>query len=611
VPRFRIVLTAALLGLAAPAHAGFFGAETLDGPSADIVRVGGADVARDGGSVVTYVKKVAGIDHVFAVRMVRGQWQGADRLDANLALPSSAPVVGVANRGQAVVAFVNNNQLYATVRRGRDTSWPAPVAIGPPGAASPSVDLSVNGVGYVVWSAGGDVRAATLARTARAWKLLATPVDIVAANDAGSGAGRPVVAASADGTGLAAWGENGHVYARRLLHTALSQYPQQLDVADLGGHVGGPADTPVVDITDDSSIGWVTFRQAFDNNATTRVLARRLVGSIYDPPIDVGAGAFGGEGAASPALDVAGEEGIATFASETAVTHTPAAATIYMDKLRAPFGLSQANAVAAQPAVATGETSQTAVAWFDGAVGAATVNARSFKRNEDVDPEITLSDSALGPADPAAGLVAASDKYGDTVIAFVQGSSGPRQGAVGNRRLVAAAWDRPPVNLIATTTYKWRTARPLGWERVSENWGGITYTVQVDDSNIGTTNKRSLSIAGKVADGVHKWRFIATDRRGQAGMSLERTLRIDSRGPTAKIKVKGRKTPGNVLQIIVDANDAGSGVRSVKVDLGDGSPATFGSAHRHAFARGTYRISARLVDKLGNARVVSRRLKVS
>src|SRR5207253_11416563 len=102
------------------------------------------------------------------------------------------------------------------------------------------------------------------------------------------------------------------------------------------------------------------------------------------------------------------------------------------------------------------------------------------------------------------------------------------------------------------------TARPLGWEPVREVWGGITYTVVMDGRPIGSTGKTSFSIAGRVSDGVHRWSLVAADRRGQTGTTPARTLRIDSRGPTAKIKVKGRKKAGKLLQIVVDARDAGS-----------------------------------------------------
>lgn len=606
MPRLQLPALLLALGLCVTAPAGaqaaFFPGETVDGPSADIVGVGGSDVARDGGAAIVYVKKVAGIDHIFAARMVNGAWQPPERLDPGLPLPSGEPVVGVAADGQAVVAFTNNGQLYTIVRRAKDTTWPGPVATGAPGAATPSIDLSVNGAGYVVWTAGGDVRTAAVARTARTFVAFAEPLDISAAADAGTGTGRPVVATSADGTALAAWGEAGKVYARRLLRTRLSAHPQELGVADLGGHAGGVADLPDVGIADDSSFAWVAFRQAFDAGATTRVLVRRLVGSIFDPPADIGVGGFGGEATTSPALDVAGV-GDAIFAAEGATSHTPFGALNYIDSLRAPFAMSGANTIAATPTLAISDTSQAMAAWFKPLPGGVGLVGRTFKRAEPVEAETPLSDPALGSVDPAAGLSAATDKYGDAVIPYVQG-------VAGTRRVMAAVWDRPPVYLLQTTTYRWRTDEaPVGWLPVSEPWGGIVYTVLLDGRVIGTTtDKRSFPIKGRVSDGRHRWSLVAVDRRGQRHTVGPRSLRIDTTGPSVRVSIRGARRAGNPLRFVVHTADRHAGVRAVRLDLG--GTRVFGSDVRHAFARGTHQVAVTATDKAGNARTIRRQLVV-
>lgn len=605
--RLSCGLAVLVAGLApSAARAGFFPGETIDGPSADIARVGGVDLARDGTGTVVYLKRVAGLDHVFAAQMADGLWQPPVRLDASLPLASSAPVVGVANRGAAVVAFVNNGQLYTVVRRAGDTAWPAPAALGDGGAATPSADLSVNGVGYVVWTRGSDVRAAWLSRSARAFTEYEAPVDVDPAAEAGTGAGRPRVAASADGTALAAWGESGRVFARRLLREdGQSAFPQELGVASLGGHAGGPADLPEVDAPDDSSFAWVTFRQQFDAGATTRVLARKLVGSVFDPPFDVGGGAFGGEGATSTAVAVAGGgDPVAVFGSETSASHAPFGALSYFSISPAPFSLSAPNSVAAAPAVSIGETSQAAIAWFDTDSGVPAVNARSFKYGEAADPEASLTDLTLGAADAAGGLDAASDKYGDAVVAFVQG--------VGSgRRLAVATWDRPPVNLIQTTTFRWRDdTRPLGWARISEPWGAITWSVLLDGKLLGTTSARRFPIAGRVSDGLHQWTLVATDRRGQQRTAGPRSLRIDTHGPRVKARVVGSRRRGTSVKLLIRAVDRFAGVRSVRVDWGDGSPAAFGVRLGHRYAAGSYTPRITATDRAGNTTVLTRRLAI-
>lgn len=598
MPRSRRLAAVAALVLASPAHGAFFPGATLDGPNGDVLRVGGADLARDGSGTVVYVRRAGGIEHVFAVRMTAGAWGAPEQLDPGLLLPSSDPTVGVANDGAAVATFLNNGTVYATIRRAGAAGWSAPAAVAD-NAATPVVDLSVNGVGYVVWTSAGDVRAARLERAGTAFVALGTPLDIAPDADAGSGTGRPDVAVAADGTALAAWGESGRVHARRLLHTGLSQYPQQLDVPELEGRVGGPADLPVVDTTDDSSFAWVAFRQSFDGGATTRALARRLVGSAFDPPIGIDAG-FGTEGWTNPALDVGGDEDPGSiFASEGAVSHTPFGRLDYIDVLGEPFALSASNTVEARPAVAVGESSQATAAWFDTDTGTPRVVARAFKYREPDGTEVALSNAPDGPVDNAAGLHVAADRYGDAIVAFVQGSGTAR-------RLVVATWDRPPAGLVQLTGTRWRRPVPLRWQAVSEPWGPVTYTVSVDGRPLGTTTATNFPIAGRIADGRHVWSVVATDIRGQTD-DARRSLRIDTRPPRAKVRIRGRRAPGALLRFVIVATDRHSGASSVKVDFGDGSPPAFGSDVSHRFAAGPHTVTFTVTDRAGNRTVETRR----
>src|SRR5690348_17026817 len=144
--RTRLLLTLALMLLpAAPAGAAFFPADQLDGPSADIVSAGEVDFARDGQGAVVYVKRDAGVAHIFAVRMTGGAWQPPERIDPGIDTESSHPVVGVADSGRVVAAFISGGQLYGTSRIPGATSWSAPVAIAA-AASDPALDTSINGV---------------------------------------------------------------------------------------------------------------------------------------------------------------------------------------------------------------------------------------------------------------------------------------------------------------------------------------------------------------------------------------------------------------------------------------------------------------------------------
>src|SRR5262249_54856021 len=150
--RARLLLTLFLLVLpAAPAGAVYFPADALDGPSADIVSVGEVDFARDGDGAVVYVKRDGGVEHIFAVRMVGGAWQPPERIDPGIATPSSQPVVGTADSGRVVAAFVSGGQLYGTSRVPGATGWSAPVQIAA-AATAPALDTSINGVSYVTYT---------------------------------------------------------------------------------------------------------------------------------------------------------------------------------------------------------------------------------------------------------------------------------------------------------------------------------------------------------------------------------------------------------------------------------------------------------------------------
>ena len=91
-----VVLACVYPGAAAAA---VFPGEPIDGPSADIVSVGDLDVSRDGTGAVTYVKQEAGVDHVWAARLVDGAFAAPERVDASGVPCSSAALSAAAGPG--------------------------------------------------------------------------------------------------------------------------------------------------------------------------------------------------------------------------------------------------------------------------------------------------------------------------------------------------------------------------------------------------------------------------------------------------------------------------------------------------------------------------------
>src|SRR5829696_2725369 len=95
--------TLLLLALAPAAHAGWYAAETVDGP-AEIETLGDVDVARDGSGGVVYLKRDGGVPQVFLSRLDEGAWQRPEKLSGGA--PVSEAVVTATDGGRLAVAWV-------------------------------------------------------------------------------------------------------------------------------------------------------------------------------------------------------------------------------------------------------------------------------------------------------------------------------------------------------------------------------------------------------------------------------------------------------------------------------------------------------------------------
>ncbi|HZO36720.1 MAG TPA: PKD domain-containing protein [Solirubrobacteraceae bacterium] len=605
MPRRSTFLLPALLiavAIAAPqasaAPAAFFPADNIDGPSATALHVSDVDIARDGTGAVAYTKLDGGVQHAFVSRLVRGVWQPPERLDPGFAAPAGEPVVAASDGGRLVVAFVADGQLFYVVRPGNANAWPAPVLIPGPGA-TPSVDMSINGVAYVVWSSAGDIRAARLDRKATTFVGLAAPLDINPAASAGVGAERPRVAVAADGVATAVWGEGGHVYARRMFETRPSTAPQQVDVTALNGVAGAGGDAPDIDTEDDSSYAWVVYRQALAGGAV-RAVARRLRGSLFDDPVDVGPTT---ESAASPRIDLNGRgQGFAGI--EGAATRAAFGNLLINDAFVGSLTLGGPVGVDSQPQPAVAEGGGSVVAWMEGNSAAdAIVRGRAFDKAKVLGDGI-LSNPAFGPVDPAGGFDAAVNRAGDTVIVFVQAQGD-------QRRLVSATYDRAPGAFAGTSTTRWRTSSKLSWGASFELWGPPAYTVFLDGQQVAQTTGISYTPTVPFADGVHRWTVVATDRRGQKTTTKSRLLRIDSVAPDVELLAsKGRKA-GKAITFRRTIDDgSGSGVGTAVYSFGDGSRTVTTPTIKHAFKPGKYTVTLTVTDRAGNVTIETKRITI-
>ena len=619
-PRPRIRLLAlpaaavlAVLALPSPAPAGFVPTEAIDGPSPDILRMGDMDLSRDGTGLLAYVRREEGAPHVVVSRLVDGGWTTPERVDVGLP-DGSSPAVAASEGGRVAVAWISGGALWASVRDRGAPAFSPPQALAD-GASAPSMDMSVGGVGYVSFTVGGagggDVRAARLDRRTSAFRLLPDILDVDPANGAGAGTGRSRMAVAADGTAVAVWGENGRVIARRIFDDRISVAPQDMTAEVVEGRMGAPtADLPEIDIEDDSSFAWATFRQRFDDGRL-HLVARRLVGSAFDPP-----GAVDGFGFPAGADAVAGRIDINGRGEGIAVTSAGAAgvfASLLHDDLffpGAPLGVAAGNGM---PVGGIADNND-AFAAYRAADG--TLRARAYDidpRSRSVPPpgpEVVLSTPDFGPVDEDAGIDLAVDRGGDMAVAVVQGAGA-------DRRLVVGSFDRAPGNFALHSSSKLRRSnRPtLVWQAPFELWGPLRFRVEVAGRVVGESTEPRLTPAAPLPDGTLPWRVVAIDRRGQETPSKVRTLRIDALPPA--IAAKLRRSPGRILRVTARVADgsltapAGTGVRSVQVLWGDGTRSS-GRKVTHRYRRGgRYTVTIRATDRAGNVGTFKQRVHIA
>ena len=588
MPRRLIVPLIAAFALvpAASAHAGWIPPVALDGPNAEVLEVGGVDLARDGTGAVGYLKAADGAPHAHVVRFFGGQWRAPERVDYG---PAAATEVKVAagDGNRLAVAWIADGTVWATISPGGDApgGFAPAVAIGGPNAESLDLDLGVNGAAYAVWQENGNVAAARLQDAT--WTRVVGPLDINPAREAGTGLLRPRVAVSAEGYAVATWGERvedgtTHVFARRITGLNLSNFPRDITL------VYENADSPDIDVEDDGSFAWVVFRQTL--GGIPRTVGRRLIGSQFEAPEFID----GGNPSEAPKVDMSGAgRGHAIAATPSAVVGS----WLDHDHFQTPVRLDNIDGlVPSKPEVASTDRDDIAVAWrVTGPDGNSIARARFKGAGEPFGGEVTVSRGDLGPvADP--GVFIGGDRVGDFAVAMVQGT-------LGARALTAAVFNRAPGApfIESSQAYKRKTRPELRWRPGLELWGAQTYRVFVDGVQIGQTQNDTLVPATPLTTGKHTWQVEAVDSAGQTSKSRARTLRIDATAPTLRVSVSGKRVAGAGLKIRVTVSDrGGAGLSHTTVDYGDKSATTRTRSTTHRYRRGTFTLKVAAVDKAGN-----------
>jgi hypothetical protein len=608
-----IVTTIAALAPAGAAHAAFFKGEAVDGPSADIRSVGDLDIARDGTGAVAYVRRDGGVDHIFVSRLVGGAWQPPERVDGGIDAAASQPVVAASDGGRLAVVFIAGGTAFASVRQAGAPAWNPPQMLAG-GATDPSVDMSFNGAAYATYTVNGDVLGARMDRTATAFAGLSAPLDANQPATAGTGTDRSRVAISADGTGVAVWGEDGHVYARRMFGLNPSTAVQDLTQGTLDGHGGARADAPAVDIEDDSSFAWVAFRQAFDDGGVqrTRAIGIRLRGSRTDGVTAFDGLGWGGPNVDEPAIDINGKgQGVATVGTGNGL----ALAAILKDDVLNPARAIGGSGAPTIPMGAVAETTDRVV----GFLGAGDASVQGVFYDDKASTRIVpgpgpvtpLTGDGFGGMDAKAGFDVAGDRTGDFAFVYVQADGDAR-------RLVVSSYDRlPGAFRISTSSKLWRNPvrTPLAWGTALDLWGPLTYTVLIDGKPVAQTQSTKAPIPlGAVSEGLHNWRVTATDRRGQTVTTTVKPLKVDTVAPTVSFSVKRKKRVVNVTAKAADVvppSGRAAGIKFVRIDWGDGTGFEQASKASHRYGRtGAFTIRVSATDAAGNVTVVERNIRI-
>jgi hypothetical protein len=590
------------------------------------VTLGGLSVARDGTGGLVYTAGTGAAAHVYLSRLIGGSFTAPVALDAGLPGGSSEPVVAAGNDGLLLLAFVNAGTVYVT-EVSSATGVPGPPQPVGPGPGHPSLSLNNFGVGYLAFTAadgaGDDVVIDYW--NGSSWSA-ASPqaVNLTPGDAAGTGSGAPSVVAAGDGVGIVAWGENGHVYARRIWGNQTSTEVSQLDPLGLGGWAETSAGSPEVAAGGDSSYPDIAFAEHLTNGTQTqtRVLVARMIAETTVPaqPVD-SLSTPGAEGATDPeiAMNEYGR-GFVTAATDRShrVIATPLFTNGVIGQPNVLDGAGELSDPFPEPGLA-GLTS-TDIVWQStsaGVVGTPAQIVMAYAQDGvDLAAPIVLSSPTNGPTDAQDGLLTAGDTFGDAAAAWVQG--------IGPFSVYTDQLYQPPgqPQVAGGVSYR-NTATPtLTWGPAREAWGPLSYTVLLDGSGVAQTQGTSLQ-TGPLTDGPHTFTVSAANPAGETSTSRTATVFIDTYPPRLRIRLTGRMRTRAVLRLTVAAFDTpnptqpgarASGIARVTVLWGDGTRAVNATRRgrlAHAYRlRGLYRLRVTATDRAGNVTSVTHYVRI-
>jgi hypothetical protein len=628
---------------ATAAEAVILPAQSIDGPSEDVIAFGGVAMAEDGTGGAVYIKRVEGVAHVFVARYLEHHWLAPIRVDTEEPFAASWARIGAGEGGELEVVWAtpfatqNGRPVYellgATLGAGSQSFGPAMIVdpdIRSATGTSPDLAMSTTGQADVVYRVIDESSTATAllrpgdvieqVRVAHfngeTWSRLGavnrnTAISMRPPTEANA----PQIAIGPTGNGVVVWQEPeitgaARIWARRVFGRSLD-YVLPVSAASISdAALQTEADAPSVAI---SRLGEaiVAYRQAAGPGSP-------LPGPrIFLNTLPDGESADGSQFKGAEIADSAVSGGVSALVGPPSVDIDEKQETrlLYdsngMPRVIAGNDRGVTATLSLGPTFAGSDTSSVSVmnpagggvsAWPSAdAQGAPAVAVREDFPAGGVQTGLL----SAGAGGPVAELAVARSGLGDGIIGF-------RAGPVGQASIVLAAVSAPPAQFVVSVPKTWVKPRGavLSWQPAASAQGPLSYRVVLDGHPIATpagTFRLGLARAG-LGEGSHRVQVLATDVNGEATLTPAAIVRVDGRPPRAQLR------SGSGGAVTVRIRDSGSGVlaRASRISFGDGHSARGRSRFRHVYSHpGVYRIVLHVVDKAGNRGVISREVSVS
>jgi len=644
-----------------PARAVILPAQTIDGPSEEIVGFGGVAMATDGTGGVVYLQRVNGVPQVFVSRYAEGHWSAPIRVErcnpndseremkeehCKEPYAASWPRIGAAEGGELIVTWATQyalspppeekpqyEMLGAELGPGSERFGQAILVdkdINEATGTDPELAVSSTGYADLVYRVVEQAREGVVelhpgdvTESVRVAHFDGTRWTNLGAINRNSGVGMrppteanaPRIAIGSTGNGIVVWQEpelNGvaRIWARRLFGSTLDYVMPVSASTYNGAPINQDAEAPSV------AVNWlgqadVAYRQSAGPGSPLpgpRIFLNILPsgestsGAEFTGAVVADNEVTGGQSASigPPSIDIDEKEDLRILYD---CNGTPR--VIEGDdhgltgtiSLGPPFVGAETDAASVMNPEGGGVS-----AWPSAdAQGASEVGVREDFPTGAVQTGLVSG----GAGGEVAELAVGRSGLGDGLVAW-------RQGPFGDAAIVAATVSAPPAELLLSVPKG--TIKPgqalVSWQPAVSADGPLRYTVVLDGHPQATPAgafELRLDPLG-LSTGSHRVQLLATDIEGQSTLSKPSVIHVDGTAPIVSI---ARTRGDRGVSVRVHDPYAGIDVHDVVVSFGDGHGARGRKRFGHRYAHGgVYRVVVHVRDKLGNTGVVSRWVKV-